>query len=226
MTRSSYPLDPALDPHPRGRLLMSDEWESDEPPLETDVHRDQIDLLLNCIRYYFRDRSDYYASGNTTIYYNPDRSTQRDFRGPDFYVVLGVEPGPRRSWMVWREGYRYPNVIIEMLSEATAAVDRKQKRDLYQNTFQTPEYFWFNPETAAEFVGLRLIRGVYQPIPENDRGWLWSEQLELYLGIYKGKLRFFTPEGELIRTGDERAEQTQQENERLRQRLRELGVDP
>ena len=254
VTQSSYPADPALDPLYPGLLLLSDEWESDEPPLETDLHRSQIDLILNCIQWYFQERNDCYASGNTTIYYSPVQSTQRDFRGPDLYIVLGVDPRPRRSWMVWREGYRYPNVIIELLSEGTASVDRIRKRELYQNTFKTPEYFWFDPETAAEFVGLRLVQGVYQPIPANPQGWLWSEQLQLYLGIRADRLRLFTPDGDLVPTAEERAqqgtqqveqerqraeqeriraeqeriraEQAEQENERLRQRLRDLGIDP
>ena len=232
MTHFSSPLDPTLDPRRRGRLLLGDEWESDEPPLETDLHRRQIDLLLNCIQWYFQERQDCYASGNTTIYYSPVQSTQRDFRGPDLYIVFGVDPRLRRSWMVWREGYRYPNVIIELLSEGTASVDRIQKRALYQNTFKTPEYFWFDPETGAEFVGLRLVQGVYQPIRPNAQGWLWSEELQLYLGSLEGTLRVFTPDGELILTGDERAEQerqraeqAEQEAEQLRQRLRDLGID-
>ncbi len=218
MTQSSSPANPALDPHYRGKLLLSDEWESDEPPLETDLHRSQIDLILNCIQWYFQDRNDCYASGNTTIYYSPVQSTQRDFRGPDLYIVLGVDPRPRRSWMVWREGYRYPNVIIELLSDSTASVDRNQKRQLYQNIFKTPEYFWFDPDTAAEFVGLRLVQGVYQPIPANAQGWLWSDQLQLYLGIRAGRLRLFTPNGDLIPTADERAQQgiERLEQERLR----------
>jgi hypothetical protein len=39
---------------------------------------------------------------------------------------------------------------------------------------------------------------------------LWSQQLELYLGIHTYKLRFFTPDGQLIPTPEE-AEQQQRE---------------
>ena len=30
--------------------------ESDEPPLESDLHRDQIDLLIRLLRWFWRDR--------------------------------------------------------------------------------------------------------------------------------------------------------------------------
>ena len=44
-----------------------DLW-SDEPPLESDLHRDQIELLLACLKWWWRERTDFYATGNLTIY--------------------------------------------------------------------------------------------------------------------------------------------------------------
>ncbi|MEB3312973.1 MAG: Uma2 family endonuclease, partial [Cyanobacteriota bacterium] len=41
----------------------TDLW-SDEPPLESDFHRDQIDLLIRLLRWWWRDRNDVYVSGN------------------------------------------------------------------------------------------------------------------------------------------------------------------
>jgi hypothetical protein len=72
--------------------------------------------------------------------------------------------------------------------------------------------------------GFELIRGEYQELQPNANGWLWSQQLELYLGIYKSQLRFFTSEGQLILTPQEMAEQAQQkltEMESLLVRYRE-----
>jgi Uma2 family endonuclease len=73
-----------------------DLW-SDEPPLESDLHRDQIEILLACLKWWWRERTDFYASGNLTIYYSSEHITTRDFRGPDFFVVLGAENRPRKS---------------------------------------------------------------------------------------------------------------------------------
>ncbi|MBD0300754.1 MAG: hypothetical protein ICV85_00845 [Tolypothrix sp. T3-bin4] len=36
---------------------------SDEPPLESDLHREQIDLLIRLIKWWWRDRQDFYATG-------------------------------------------------------------------------------------------------------------------------------------------------------------------
>ncbi|MEQ8995073.1 MAG: Uma2 family endonuclease [Coleofasciculus sp. B1-GNL1-01] len=212
---------------------------SDEPPLESDLHRDQIELLLACLKWWWRERTDFYATGNLTIYFSPEHITTRDFRGPDFFVVLGTENRPRKSWILWAEQGKYPNVIVELLSDSTATVDKDFKKKLYQDTFRTPEYFWFHPDTL-EFQGFILMAGEYQPIELTPQGWLWSRQLELFLGIYESKLRFFSPEGQLVATPEERAEiaQKQAEIERqqrelaqqqvteLRARLKALGVEP
>jgi Uma2 family endonuclease len=192
--------------------------ESDEPELESDLHRDQIELLLACLKWYWQSRDDFYATGNLTIYYSEQRITNREFRGPDFFVVLGCKNHPRSSWMLWVEDGKYPNVIVELLSNSTQRVDRTIKKELYQNTFRTPEYFWFHPVTL-EFQGFRLILGKYEAIVANESGWLWSQQLELFLGIYQSRLRYFSPEGELVATPLERAEAERQEKELAQQQV-------
>ncbi len=110
---------------------------------------------------------------------------------------------------------------------------------MYQNRFRTPEYFWFDPEDL-EFAGFRLIGQEYQAIVANESGRLWSDILELYLGIYEGKLRYFTLDGQLVPTPEEaalqaqqraqqaqqQAQQAQQRAERFAAQLRALGIEP
>lgn len=52
---------------PHGDIL------SDELPLESDLHRDKIDLLIRILKLWWRERQDFYASGNLTIYYSPNQ---------------------------------------------------------------------------------------------------------------------------------------------------------
>lgn len=198
---------------------------SDEPPVETDLHLRQIILLLQCLDWWWRSRDDYFATGNLTIYYSPRQLKSEDFRGPDFFVVLGTERKTRKSWVVWQEDGKYPNIIVELLSKSTAATDRGLKKQIYQDTFRTPDYFWFDPD-SLEFAGFRLVGGQYQPIQPNSQGLLWSQQLELYLGIHQQKLRFFTAEGLLVPTPEEVAREQTHKAEILAAKLRELGIDP
>ncbi|MCC5666620.1 Uma2 family endonuclease [Nostoc sp. CHAB 5784] len=198
---------------------------SDEPPLETDLHRLQMTLLIQCLEWLWRNRNDFYASGNLTIYYSPRQRKSENFRGPDFFVVLGTERKPRKSWVVWEEDGKYPNLIIEILSNSTADIDKGLKKQIYQDIFRTPDYFWFEPETL-EFTGFHLLDGEYQPLEPNPQGWLWSQQLGLYLGVYQENLRFFTPEAELVPTPEEVAQQAKQRSDRLAAKLRKLNIDP
>jgi Uma2 family endonuclease len=198
---------------------------SDEPPLETDLHRLQMTLLIQCLEWLWRKRNDFYASGNLTIYYSPRQRKSENFRGPDFFVVLGTERKPRKSWVVWKEDGKYPNLIIEILSNSTGDTDKGLKKQIYQDIFRTPDYFWFDPETL-EFAGFHLLDGEYQPLVPNPQGCLWSQQLGLYLGVYQEKLRFFTSGGELISTPQEVAQQEKQRSDRLAAKLRELNIDP
>mgnify|MGYP002785104613 FL=1 len=218
---------------PPGDLL------SDEPPLENELHLRQLMLLIQCLEWLWRDRQDFYAFGNLTIYYSPRQRKSEKFRGPDFFVVLGTERKPRPSWVVWEEDGKYPNVIVEVLSPKTAKIERGLKKQLYQDTFRTPDYFWFDPKTL-EFKGFHLVDGRYQELVPNEQGWLWSEQLGLWLGVRESMLRLFTPEGQLIPSPEEAVEQErqlkeqerqlkeqeQQRAERMAEKLRELGIDP
>jgi Uma2 family endonuclease len=217
---------------PEDVILPPGDLYSDEPPLETELHLRQIILLFKCLEWLWRDRTDFYAAGNLTIYYSLSKSKSEDFRGPDFFVVLDTERKARKSWVVWEEDGKYPNVILEILSESTANIDKEFKKKLYQNTFRTPDYFWFDPYTL-EFAGFHLVDGKYQPLEANNQGHLWSQQLGLYLGIHQGLLRFFTPEGQLVPTPEEEAESERQQKElalsraeRLAAKLRELNIDP
>ncbi len=212
---------------------------SDEPPLETYLHLQQMLLLIKCLDWWWRDRNDFFSTGNLTIYYSPHQRKSEDFRGPDFFVVLGTERKPRKSWVVWHEDGKYPNIIVEILSSTTAATDKDLKKRIYQDTFRTPDYFWFDPD-SLEFAGFHLIDGEYQPLEPNPQGLLWSQQLQLYLGIHQKQLRFFTAEGELVPTPEEvaiqatqkaeqatqKAEQATQKADRLAAKLRELNIDP
>ncbi|CCI22639.1 Uma2 family endonuclease [Microcystis sp. LEGE 00066] len=190
---------------------------SDEPPMETELHLRQLMLLIQSLELLWKDRQDFYAFGNLTIYYSPNQRKSEYFRGPDFFVVLGVARKPRKSWVVWEEDGKYPHVIIEILSDSTAETDRGLKKEIYQETFRTPNYFWFDP-TSLEFKGFQLMAGKYEEIAANEQGWLWSQQLELFLGVHDSQLRFFTPEGKLVPTPEEVAE-------KMTQKLQDLGID-
>jgi|LakMenEpi03Aug12_release.lakeMendotaPanAssembly.Ray.scaffolds.fasta_scaffold385532_1 Uma2 family endonuclease len=183
---------------------------SDEPEMESSLHYMQLLILVTSLEWLWRDQNDFFIGANLTIYFSRQQLKNREFRGPDFFLVKNTEKIPRTSWVVWEEDGRYPDLIIELLSNSTAKIDRNFKKALYETRFRTPEYFWFSPETL-EFTGLRLVGNQYQEIVPNEQGLLWSKVLDLYLGVANGQLRYFTATGELVPTPEETATKIQKE---------------
>jgi Uma2 family endonuclease len=220
---------------PPGELIYSD-----GEPLDSNWHRIQMTFLIDVIRQAMaeRGRADFFAGGDMFVYYSfaqardiaSEKPRMTHFRGPDVFFVAGV-PGQldRKAWVVWEEDGRYPNLIVELLSPSTARVDRTAKKELYASVFRTPEYFLYDPETE-ELEGFRLYEGAYQRLKPDARGWLWSRELDLWLGRWQGEragfdttwLRLYDRDGRLVPTPEEaerlRAEAERQRAEAERQR--------
>jgi len=190
---------------------------SDEPEMESSLHYMQLLLLVTCLEWAWQERNDFFIGANLTIYFSRQQLKNRDFRGPDFFLVTNTVKAPRNSWVVWEENGQYPDLIIELLSESTANIDRTLKRDLYADRFHTPEYFYFSPDTL-EFAGFRLDINRYKPITPNTQGWMWSEVMGLFLGIHDRQLRYFSLEGALLPTPQESAHHEMQKAKQEKQK--------
>ncbi|CAD0232477.1 Uma2 family endonuclease [Planktothrix agardhii] len=186
--------------------LMPDgtQVESEYIEMESTLHYLQLALLVSCLDWLWKDRTDYFIGANLTIYFSRQQLRNRDFRGPDFFLVKNTSKHPRKSWVVWEENGKYPDLVIKLISKSTAEIDKTTKKNVYQNQFRTQEYFWFSPDDL-ELTGFKLIGQEYQEIIPNATGLLESEVLGLFLGIYQEKLRYFTTEGDLIPTPEEAA---------------------
>ncbi|MGB3655180.1 MAG: Uma2 family endonuclease, partial [Rivularia sp. (in: cyanobacteria)] len=197
----------------------------DGVPMETQRHKLQMDMLIDTLSPWLAMRNDGYVGGNMFVYFSLAQIRTQDFRGPDFFAVLGVPKKERLSWVVWEEG-KAPDVVIELLSESTAPRDKNEKKLIYQNQMRVPEYFWFDPFNPDDWAGFSMQHGVYQTIAVNTQNQLVSQSLGLALtrwqGIYKGIeavwLRWVTIEGELLPTSDDIAEQEKRRAELERRR--------
>lgn len=195
----------------------------DGEPLESNRHRIAMNVLIESVHQAYTGREDYFAGGNMFLYYSSSQVKNKDFRGPDFFVALDVDgTRERQGWVVWEEEGRYPDVIIELMSPSTASVDLNQKKRLYERTFQTRDYFVYNPFNRESLQGWHLNQaGRYEELTPNERGWLWCASLGLWLGHWEGEIlrenaiwaRFYDRDGNLVLLGEE---QERQEKERER----------
>jgi Uma2 family endonuclease len=201
----------------------------DGEPLESDWHAMQFPLLRELIHRAMveQGRTDFFEQARDVAEEETKGLEKRAFRGPDVFWVGGL-PDPERNrqvWIAWEEGGRLPDVIIELLSPSTAKKDRTEKRDLYARVFGSAEYFMHDPD-RRRFEGLCLSGRTYQPIPPDEKGHVWSEQLGVSFGLWHGVIlgrrydwvRLFRPDGSLIPTPEERAEAERQRAEAERRR--------
>jgi Uma2 family endonuclease len=167
---------------------------------ETELHRDGMIYAIDVLSLRYAGRPDTQVSGNNFVYYV--EGDRRKVVSPDVYVVFGVPKRPRDTYMVWKEGGKYPDLVFEYTSLSTRRADERSKRALYE-AWGVSEYFLFDPKgeyLQPRLQGFRLQDARFVPIPM-EAGRLYSARLELELVTVGEHLRFYDPAaGEWLRT--------------------------
>ncbi|MEH2319993.1 Uma2 family endonuclease [Nostoc sp.] len=168
---------------------------------------------------------------------------------PDVFLSLDVQVPEKwwekqnRCYMVWRFG-KPPEVVLEIVSNKEGD-ELGKKRQIYEH-MRASYYIVYDPNQQLGEKVLRVyeLRGTrYFETSET-----WLEQVGLGVTLWEGEfegrqdhwLRWCYQDGNVLLTGDERAEQERQRAEQERQRaeqaeqrtqlladrLRAMGVDP
>jgi hypothetical protein len=153
---------------------------------------------------------------------------------PDVMLSLNVgaptifRPERNLSYFVWDYG-KPPEVVIDIISDQESKDIDNKIRDYAQ--MAVLYYILFDPVGYVQSRPLRAFALRSSGYTEIEPGKLPGVGLgmTLWRGTFEGKedtwLRWCNAEGKLILTGAERVKQLEEENARLRARLRELGVD-
>ncbi|MCS6919413.1 MAG: Uma2 family endonuclease, partial [Fimbriimonadales bacterium] len=195
-------------------------------------------LIDELVRQHLGEPKNYFCGGNMFLFFSYEQAQEiidyvdedaelvrrPRFNGSDFFLVKDVDGSkPRDSWTVWHENGRYPDLIIEFVSNSTRKKDVEKNVQFYERVFRTPEYFWFDRRDGS-LKGYRLQELRYRELASNERGWLWSEVLGAYLGVWEGDyrgrryqwLRLYNRDGTLVPTREERIAELEAELKRLR----------
>jgi Uma2 family endonuclease len=170
-----------------------------------------------------------YAIGQDCgIYWRLVDPPERGAEAPDWFYVPNVTPlldGEfRRSYVMWKE------VIVPLIAIEFVSGNGTEERDktspfsneavkagkfwVYEQAIRVPFYAIYEVSKASVEV-YELIAGRYQKAIPNDRGHYPIGPLGVEIGIWQGEymqqnlpwVRWWDSEGNLLLTGDERADQ-------------------
>jgi len=104
-----------------------------------------------------------------------------------FWVFLSVSAKVGSSG---KKGGKTPDMVIELLSDSTRKIDKREKKQIYQDRLRVPEYFWYDPFDPEDWAGFALRDGVYEELKRDAQDRLISQRLGLAMvpwqGVYKG----------------------------------------
>ncbi|MEL6384713.1 MAG: Uma2 family endonuclease [Cyanobacteria bacterium J06626_18] len=249
----AFQTDPELATYGLPRLLPDHMQlpESDGTFVKNFQEHPQSVLLTSSIRPVLdtlHPDGQYCIGQDCGIYWRLTDPPERGAEAPDWFYVPNVPPlldgQMRRSYVMWKE-YVAPLVAIKFVSgngdEERDSISPRQRDDVkagkfwvYEQGIRIPFYAIYEVKKAAVEV-YELMGGRYQKCEPNNRGHYPIPPMGIELGIWQGVylgdqplpwLRWWDSEGNLLPTGDERAEQEMQRAERLAAKLRELGINP
>jgi Uma2 family endonuclease len=194
-----------------------------EPLAESYVHLYALLVTLEILRQYLLGKQAT-VLGDQFLYYAQGFPKLRV--APDVMVIFNVTPGGRDNYKIWEEG-QVPSVIFEITSEGTKEKDTGYKKTLYEQ-LGVQEYWLFDPKgewIEQKLKGYRLYKEVYEEITDGR-----SQPLQLRLEVEEALIAFYREDtGEKLLAPGELAQalkQAEEQKERLKDKLRELGVDP
>lgn len=234
---------------PTGKLTLPDHTQlpdRDGVPVRNDQEHPQSMLLTDSIlpvAHRLHPDNMFCIGQDMGIYWRlaePPETLQSGAICPDWYFIPGVPRmlggQLRRSYVLWQE-WVAPLLALEFVSgdgsEERDRTPRKGKYWVYEQAIRIPFYGIYEVDPGRIQMNV-LDGGTYRLQEPNSRGHFEIPPLEVEVGIWRGKyqgielpwMRWWNLQGELLLTGEERAEQERQRADRLAAQLRALGAEP
>ncbi|MBP0013733.1 MAG: Uma2 family endonuclease [Roseofilum sp. SBFL] len=213
--------------------------ESDGKPMaDNTVQFRLMTTIVGGFSVLFKERQDVFVAGDL-LWYPKKKETLTaaekklpSSQAPDIMVVLGVEKKDRGSYKQWEEGNIVPQVAIEIVSPSNDKGGMENKFRFY-DYYGVEEYYVYDPE-LNQLQGWLRSGGKLIEIPQME-GWR-SPLLGVSFSTSEKQLQVFAPTGEMFETYEdvvrerdratERAESAESDLQQLREKLRQLNIDP
>ncbi|NET55304.1 MAG: Uma2 family endonuclease [Symploca sp. SIO2E6] len=175
------------------------------------------------------------------IYWRETDPPEKGAEAPDWFYVPDVPPrldgDIRRSYVLWRE-YITPIIALEFASgdgsterdktplsrSETGEVTKPGKFWVYERVMRIPYYGIYQVSNGTLEV-YHLTNALYEKMTPNERGHYLIDSMGVELGLWEGPLlnnpeqpwlRWWDLDGNLLLTGDEKAQQERLEKEQER----------
>ncbi|MEA5617372.1 Uma2 family endonuclease [Cronbergia sp. UHCC 0137] len=183
---------------------------------------------------------NYCIGQDSGIYWRITEPPTKGAEAPDWFYVPHVTPllagEYRRSYVMWKEIVA-PLIAIEFVSgdgseerdttslndidEKTGETKKAGKFWVYEQAIRIPFYAIYEVKKASVEV-YHLVDGKYEQVPANERGHYPIPPMGVELGIQQDTeipwLRWWNADGEMLLSGNERADQEQQRADQEQQR--------
>lgn len=200
-----------------------------QPMADNSLQFRWIVLIKENLECLFADDPDVFVAGDLLWY--PVEGHPEIRVAPDVMVVLGRPKGERGSYRQWQEGNVTPQVVFEILSPGNRLTEMAKKLEFYRHHGVT-EYYLYDPD-HGDMTGYQRANGNLAVI-DGIEDWV-SPLLGIRFLLTPTGLEIHTPQGERFLTTVElskraeqerqRADLAEQENARLRERLRQAGLE-
>jgi Uma2 family endonuclease len=217
--------------------------DSDGMPMQNLLQPFQIALLTAVLRPIIEaihPDGRYLIGEDAGIYYRLTDPRLDGCKAPDWFYVGNVDAlldgERRRSYVLWQE--RTPPTLVVEFPSGDGSEEHDQTPDTgkfwaYEQGIQAPYYAIFDVDTE-ELEVFELVADGYHLMAANEHGRYPLPPLGVELGAWQGAyanytgpwLRAYRPDGTLLPTPEEMAEQERKRGNRLAAKLRELNVDP
>ena len=181
----------------------------------------------------------YCIGQDSGIYWRITEPPIKGAEAPDWFYVPNVAPllagEYRRSYVMWKEIVA-PFIAIEFVSgdgseerdvtslndidEKTGETKKAGKFWVYEQAIRIPFYAIYEVKKASVEV-YHLVDGKYEKVPANERGHYPIPPMGVELGIQQDTeipwLRWWSADGEMLLSGNERADREQQRADRERE---------
>jgi Uma2 family endonuclease len=237
-------LDTALPSNQQYLPPSTELPDSDDIPVDNEDQNWIPNVLLMLLKNIWSQRTDWFFGVDMGVYHTTGKNVRVPVV-PDGFLSLGVarrkNDKSRRSYVLWEENDIPPILTLEMVSW-TPGGEYDDKKSIYTK-IGVLYYFVYNPEFWQRdghqpLEIYKLVDGEYQ-LQIGEPFWMPEVGLgigrcpEIFSGSKEEVLSWFDERGDRYLRLEEQVEieaaariAAQQENDVLRQRLRELGIDP